>query len=90
MVLDGARVRSASWVFGAAREPLPIDEADLLQTDPPRRLRLDSEGDDIAALAGVVRLVTPGRYTLRWRVGYSIAGQPNELVSEPFHLVHDE
>jgi hypothetical protein len=87
LVLDGSALRNASWTTGQQVRP---PDADLLDTDPPRQIQLDAGTADAISLQGVVRLLTPGRYALRWRIGFAVSGEIGELTTAPLHFVQAE
>ncbi len=90
LVLAGPERRSSSWTTGVGTGVVKTIDADLLNTDPPRQIHLDAKADDTMSLQGVVRLVAPGRYTLRWRIGVTVSGESATVTTAPLRLVQGE
>lgn len=90
LVLARDALRRASWTAGPGHGAVETLDADLLNTDPPRQVRLDAQADDTMSLQGVVRVAAPGRYTLRWKVGFAVSGTPGVLTTAPLRIVQGE
>jgi hypothetical protein len=90
LVLARDELRTASWILGPDQGVTKPLDLDLLSTDPPRQVKLDAAGDDTISLLGVVRVTAPGRYALRWKVGFTVAGEASVLTTAPLRLVQGE
>lgn len=90
LVLAGRKLRSAFWPRSKDQSTIKVIDDDLLHTDPPRQIRLDDQTDDTVSLEGVVRLTTPGRYTLRWNIAYIVAGKTEVVKTDPLEFVCHE
>lgn len=87
VVLTGSTLKSGSWIAGPNHGVMKFLDGDLLNTDPPRHIQLDSKSDDTISLHGIVRVTLPGRYDVRWLAGFTVAGRAQTLASEPLRLV---
>jgi hypothetical protein len=90
LALGGRKIRSAFWPGAKGQGPAKVVDDDLLHTEPPRQIRLNDQTDDTVSLEGVVRLTAPGRYTLRWDIGYTVAGKPEIVTTDPLEFVSRE
>jgi len=90
LVLAGQELRSAFWPRSKGQSPTKVVDEDLLHTNPPRQIRLDDQTEDTVSVEGVVRLTTPGHYTLRWDIAYTVAGKTEVIKTDPLEFVCHE
>jgi hypothetical protein len=68
--LYGEQQPSAAWIDGTGQW-LPTSSANLLDTEPPRLLRLDAQ-DSTEDLAISIFAMTPGTYKVAFEIHYSV------------------
>ncbi|HEY1302411.1 MAG TPA: DUF4062 domain-containing protein [Vicinamibacterales bacterium] len=90
LVLAGRAIKDAFWPRSKDHGPIKALDDDLLHTNPPRQIQLDDQTGDTVSVEGVVRLKTPGCYSLRWCISYTVAGTSRAIKTDPLEFVCNE
>lgn len=88
--INGHNIESASWIENDGTSIISKNTKNILSTDPPRVLMLNTKDNDIEIIKGTLNTYTSGLYEVSFIIYYLVNGKQHKITTERIHILSNE